>query len=620
MYLSLQRGLLSRFIYGFVAPSLPREGALAALKSMLVPTQGTPWADVDHWVTVTRSRVVGLGIALSSRPYPLESARVAVVGERAAIVDGRFFDETLLTDAVTPLAAEHVLAVFRSRGQAGLASLRGEATCAVWDGDREALVVWRDPAGVRPMYTWTDPGSGLFAFASDLECIAAVPDFQKRLDLQQVRTRLAWRDYSTPGRTLLQDVERLPPGSMLRVVNGDLRVQRYWPVGSSRAAAISDTGLADDVALLRQRVQTAVEERIDSVDPLGAHLTGGLDSSSIAVLAARALQPSRPLHTFSWAPPRDELEAQTMDERDLVDLVTDREPVRHLYTVIDVDDLTYHSTADLTTRPVITLQAELQAQRNAAAEGVGTILSGWGGDETVAFNGRGYLAELARRGRFVTMQRELKQRQDAFDIQWLGGWEGRVLLPNVPDPLFRAFFTAYAQGPAPLPPELRPDFARELSAYRPDTPAPLRELPGASRMQQALFERGHLHYRMEAWAAHDERQGVRYSFPLLDAKVIETAWRLQPAIYFHRGWKRWGYRSAMEGVLADDLRWLAVKFDSAYQRHLQERFPRSWPAASARLRTRRDNPYVDIAALLEPTEAHRSVSSHGDAAWLAFVK
>jgi asparagine synthase (glutamine-hydrolysing) len=152
-------------------------------------------------------------------------------------------------------------------------------------------------------------------------------------------------------------------------------------------------------------------------------------------------------------------------------------------------------------------------------------------------------------------------------------------------------------------------------------------------MQAALLRFGHLHYRMEAWAAHGAAIGLTYRFPLLDRRIMEFALSLPGQMFFRDGWKRWLYRTAMEGILPDLVRWNPTKYDNAAARQLVNVLREPADVYRDRLLERQDNPLVDVSVLLAERERQQQKRSSSNGAssvspdkpapggsWLAFTR
>jgi asparagine synthase (glutamine-hydrolysing) len=511
-----------------------------------------------------------------------------------------------------------VLLSYRRWGLACAERLVGEGAFAIWDGAAQRLACWRDVAGVRPFYYYVVPGR-LIVFSSDLQSLVSHPAIPGRLDLPYARSFLESELFQHPTRTLIDGVHKLRPGHILTFDHTGLRVQPYWD--PEQIPERTDATDAECIEELRCLLRRSVSERIPaSGEGVGAHLSGGLDSSSITVLAADVLRGrDRPLSTFSWAPPRDVVPTLEHDERDLVEAVADSRGLVVNYTQLDKADTIEVAYRDAALRPRVSLHFELKTSRQASDAGVTTILSGWGGDEAITFNGRGYFADLARRGRLRRIQREFKLRSQLQGVSVRSSWKSRVVLPLAP-----AWIHAFRSGESPaLPRELRPEFARLLSEVEPLENRYPREKPGVHRMQVALLKFGHIEARMEAWASHAASLGLTYTFPLLDRRILEFGLSLPGRMFFRDGIKRWLFRTAMEGILPDQVRWNLAKFDSAAGLHREEVVRAPSELHRPPLIQRKQNPFVDVDVILAAQDRWRDsrtvTENVGGATWLAFT-
>ncbi len=159
--------------------------------------------------------------------------------------------------------------------------LDGMFALALWDGAARRLVLARDRMGEKPLY-YTIAREQLL-FASELTALMQHPALVRTLDHEALSMYLAL-EYVPAPRTILQGVHKLEPGSALILEKGAIRTVRYWSIqpratfrGSYRAA----------VAETRERIERAVVSRLVSDVPLGVFLSGGIDSSTVAALAAR---------------------------------------------------------------------------------------------------------------------------------------------------------------------------------------------------------------------------------------------------------------------------------------------------------------------------------------------
>ena len=162
-----------------------------------------------------------------------------------------------------------------------LDKLDGMFALALWDGAARRLVLARDRMGEKPLY-YTRTAK-LFLFASELTSLLHHPDVNTDLDYEALSEYLAMEYVAAP-RTILRDTRKLEPGCALVLENGELRHFRYWTLDPREQIRIP---YDDAVIELRDRIDAAVSSRLVSDVPLGIFLSGGLDSSTVAALAAR---------------------------------------------------------------------------------------------------------------------------------------------------------------------------------------------------------------------------------------------------------------------------------------------------------------------------------------------
>jgi asparagine synthase (glutamine-hydrolysing) len=175
-------------------------------------------------------------------------------------------------------------------GMEFLDRLEGMYALALWDGARRRLVLARDRMGEKPLY-WTVAG-GLLVFGSELTAVTAHPAVDVEIDVRSLSKYLALEYVPAPD-TILRDVHKLEPGTCLVLEDGDTAVRTYWRLDP--AASQTTLPYDDAVRALRGHLETAVRSRLVSDVPLGIFLSGGIDSSAIAALAAR----EGALETFS---------------------------------------------------------------------------------------------------------------------------------------------------------------------------------------------------------------------------------------------------------------------------------------------------------------------------------
>ena len=186
---------------------------------------------------------------------------------------------------------EVILHLYQAFGEGCLERLRGMFAFGVWDREREEMFLARDRIGVKPLY-YAERG-GRLLFASELKAILKHPEIGRQVDFAALHEYLTYL-YIPPPRTIYKDIQSLPPGHFLVWRKGRVaQKERYWRLPEDRLDG-------DEVELtdrLRALLEESVRLRMISDVPVGAFLSGGIDSSGIVGLMAR--QTSHPVQTFS---------------------------------------------------------------------------------------------------------------------------------------------------------------------------------------------------------------------------------------------------------------------------------------------------------------------------------
>jgi asparagine synthase (glutamine-hydrolysing) len=211
---------------------------------------------------------------------------------------------------------EVLLHGWREWGAEMPARLVGMFAFALWDRGAGRLLLARDPLGEKPLhYAWLPDGR--FAFASEIGGLTALPELPRRLDPVALDDFLALGYVPDPA-TIYAAIRRLPPGHLMLLGLGEAQAtqQRFW--APPRAAV---AGGADAAEVLRRRLDAAVQARMMADVPLGAFLSGGIDSGAVTGLAAMAA--GEPLATFTIG------FAGAADERSDAAMVAERYGTRH---------------------------------------------------------------------------------------------------------------------------------------------------------------------------------------------------------------------------------------------------------------------------------------------------
>jgi asparagine synthase (glutamine-hydrolysing) len=332
------------------------------------------WSDGRVGLGYTRLAIIDLSEA-AHQPMVDESGRVRLVfnGEMYNFREVRAELEAHGHRFRSTSDTEVVLRGYLEWGEEVLQRMRGMFAFAIWDANRDRLLLARDRIGQKPLnYAWHN---GALLFGSEAKSILRWPGFERRPNLEDLPQYFMFR-YFPATNTAFEGIHRLEPAHYMTVEGeGNVEIHRYWNLPEPGRYQIRDEQDLKD-GLLAQ-LDEAVQLRMISDVPLGAFLSGGVDSS--AVVASMAMASPEPIRTFTIG----FREASGIDERRFAKMVADRYGTHHTEYVVDPDvegvatSLAWHygePYADEVTIPTYCISA-------IARRDVTVALNGDGGDE-----------------------------------------------------------------------------------------------------------------------------------------------------------------------------------------------------------------------------------------------
>jgi asparagine synthase (glutamine-hydrolysing) len=186
---------------------------------------------------------------------------------------------------------EVLVHLYQRHGTDFVTKLLGMFGFAIWDAPRRRLVLGRDRLGIKPIYYMEHEGR--LAFASEIKSLLELRDVEREIDAGALQNYLSL-GYSGDAQTLFKGIRKLPPASLLVCENGGYKIETYWHVPADADHSMS---AAQWVERLRTTIESAVVSEMVSDVPLGAFLSGGIDSSAIVAFMAR--HSDRPVKTYS---------------------------------------------------------------------------------------------------------------------------------------------------------------------------------------------------------------------------------------------------------------------------------------------------------------------------------
>jgi asparagine synthase (glutamine-hydrolysing) len=319
-------------------------------------------------------------IDLAAGQQPMFNA----AGDVGVVFNGEIYNYRELTAELTKLGyefrtnsdTETVVHAWEAWGEDCVHHLRGMFAIAVWDRTKQVMFMARDHMGVKPFFYALLP-DGMFIFGSELKSLRAHPGLPREIDVRAVEDYFAY-GYVPEPKTIYAGARKLAPGFCLTVRIGQPvpEPRRFWDVPFKLHEKMTEADAAGELA---SRVREAVQSQLKADVPLGAFLSGGVDSS--AVVAMMATSTSEPVNTCSIA-----FKDKAFDESEYANEVAKQYKTNHHVETVDTDDYALLDTlAGLYDEPYADSSA-IPTYRvcQLARQRVTVALSGDGGDENLA--------------------------------------------------------------------------------------------------------------------------------------------------------------------------------------------------------------------------------------------
>jgi asparagine synthase (glutamine-hydrolysing) len=268
------------------------------------PDSAGAWLEPEHRLALGHRRLAILDLSTAGE-QPMTSRS----GRFVTVYNGEIYNHLELRERLSGPWRGHsdtetLLAAIEAWGVGeALKQCAGMFALALWDREEKRLILARDRLGEKPLYYgWQSDGAeAAFLFGSELKAIAAHPAFRREID-REALTLFARFNYVPAPHSIYAGIAKLPPGSFLTLRSGEKTpaVTAYWSaaeVAASGASAPLDVGPEEATDALERVLSKAVSQQMISDVPLGAFLSGGVDSST--VVALMQAQSSRPVKSFS---------------------------------------------------------------------------------------------------------------------------------------------------------------------------------------------------------------------------------------------------------------------------------------------------------------------------------
>lgn len=448
---------------------------------------------------------------------------------------------------------EVILALYQEYGENCLQHLRGMFAFAIWDSRQKSLFIARDRIGKKPLYYTYD--SKRLLFASELSCLLLDQTVQTKLNYLALRDYFKYIYVPDP-KTIYQDIFKLEPGYFLVFSERGLRKQQYWDVSFSSAQQTKETELAEE---LLELIAESVRIRQISDVPLGAFLSGGVDSS--AVVALMAQQQTQPVTTCSIG-----FDSEEFDELKYARIIADRYRTNH-------HEFTVRQKAEEVLPALIRHLGEPFADSSMvptyyvsklARQKVTVALAGDGGDENFAGYAKYHTDAIENRFR-QAIPGMIRETIFPFLARMLAGFhnplcrKGYTLLNTLAgDPAYGFYLTNTEFADNLWSRMITEEVRRETRGY---DPADLTRYYYTKADTDDHLSRL-LYVDLKTYLPGDilvkvDRMSMANSLevraPLLDHKVIEFAARIPSHLKYRNGEKKYILKKAFEKILPPEV-------------------------------------------------------------------
>lgn len=451
---------------------------------------------------------------------------------------------------------ELILRAYQHWGEDCPRHLLGDFAFIIWDDVLERLFCARDHMGIKVLYYAISGRKVLIS--NEHKALVESGQIDPQLDEKWLLEQTLSVGHANMGSPFAA-IHTLPAAHSLSIDSQGSRLQRYWELKTQDISHLdSDEAF---LAELSKRFHTAVNRRLVSDYPVGSELSEGLDSSGITAVAAQSLKPEK-VYTFSyscieetaktravWAETYQDIYAMLAMHSNLEPVWT-REPVKH-----NAEDMVARFGSASASNGGGFLRGELTQPK-----GIRTLLTGWGGDHCVTSYGDFYEDELFTQGRFIALQKLMRQKRQRG--RGITPWKGWVVLSlkHLAPPLHRALILRRRGLTAMMYQRLEqsPIRPRQLARYNLATNA---KAFAARYERKSVRERDHrelFDVGVEKRVTDSELQAraarLEYRFPMLDVELLELAYSAPPALKCKDGVERHMYRQILKGLTTERIR------------------------------------------------------------------
>lgn len=441
-----------------------------------------------------------------------------------------------------------IAGLFLKEGPDFVRRVNGDFVIFILRPQHKEAYLFRDQVGILPV-AYTVGREGFF-FSSDIISLAKTFQETEPVDTEYLLPFFKYTDYrKTPsGR-----VKKLLPGHYVHFSEEKVKTVKYWfpeRIKTDRKLRFEDA--VRDLGLL---VHDATRIRCDDRFNASAHVSGGLDSGIVALLARKEYAAQDRFYGFSWSPEEYRKDKVAYDERYLVRKCCEAGSMTPVFNDMTSADLYGYSGRYYENQGYF---FEDRVTDQAAERGVNLIFSGWGGDEFISTGDRGIEIDLLKGFHLKTFLRRNPLRPLRRFVRWQLFYVIYPLLGIRTGSIRRSF----SNDARYLRREFKKSNRRTLNNYF------LHHSRRGLHLRMLRFY--HLQERCESWAVNGYSKGIRYRYPLLDRRIIEYMLKVPSMALCHNTDFRPLLREIGKGIMPEEVRCQKLKSDPFCWGHMHE--------------------------------------------------
>jgi len=448
--------------------------------------------------------------------------------------------------------SEFILASYRKWGKECADKLLGDFAFVIWDEAKQELFCARDIIGIKPIYyTVTD---NKIIFSNDLQSLTKLKCISLEINDRAIANYITNKLLTDKKITFYKHIHKIEPASFMIVSKQKIHTTIYWKINKIK----KNTQITEEETInkLKKLLYSSVKARIRSDYRITSHLSGGIDSSTITILASQILKKTQsnhlPLLVFNWIqPPSKDNHINHYEWKNSLN-IAQQENLEHYFVqlsitkfqeLLETKSITFDSTRLWYEYPI---REEVQKYHSR------TILSGWGGDELISNHAHAIYCDHFIHFRWKKLYHECKlkisKKRKPFKML-LSIMYHKIFVPLLPDKLYcylpkkncSSFDISLFNNK--LHPYIKKELKKKNYIFSRHTAKTIHE-----DLLRA-WENGHIQGRIESWHNASFEYQINYTYPLLDKRIIEFTLSIPSKYFFKNGIGRYIFKMATADIL-----------------------------------------------------------------------